>query len=120
MTLPAPKRLCDRQLLRFVANQPCLVCGREPCDPHCGKNQYPGIENPPTRTGGGDPTPKGNSDLAATALSWFVDASPIAISNAQERRMNLRQGEINHVTSNHYRAGCVRYLRYRLYFDYFN
>jgi hypothetical protein len=24
----------DKQHLRFVAKQPCLVCGREPCDPH--------------------------------------------------------------------------------------
>jgi hypothetical protein len=32
--LPEAKRLRDRQHLRFVAKQPCLVCGREPCDPH--------------------------------------------------------------------------------------
>ncbi len=24
----------DKQHLRFVAKQPCLVCGREPSDPH--------------------------------------------------------------------------------------
>jgi hypothetical protein len=34
MTLPEAKRLRERQHLRFVAKQPCLVCGREPCDPH--------------------------------------------------------------------------------------
>jgi hypothetical protein len=34
LTLPEPKRLRDKQHLRFVAMQPCLVCGREPCDPH--------------------------------------------------------------------------------------
>src|SRR5260370_13041164 len=34
LTLPEPKRLRDKQHLRFVAKQPCLVCGREPCDPH--------------------------------------------------------------------------------------
>jgi ERF superfamily len=34
LALPEPKRLRDRQHLRFVARQPCLVCGREPCDPH--------------------------------------------------------------------------------------
>jgi len=32
--LPETKRLRDKQHLRFVAKQPCLVCGREPCDPH--------------------------------------------------------------------------------------
>ena len=34
LALPETKRLRDRQHLRFVAKQPCLVCGREPCDPH--------------------------------------------------------------------------------------
>ena len=41
---PASTRACwqsrwrvdcaTRQHLRFVAKQPCLVCGRQPCDPH--------------------------------------------------------------------------------------
>ena len=34
LALPETKRLRDKQHLRFVAKQPCLVCGREPCDPH--------------------------------------------------------------------------------------
>jgi hypothetical protein len=34
LTLAEPKRLRDKQHLRFVARQPCLICGREPCDPH--------------------------------------------------------------------------------------
>ena len=34
LALPEAKRLRDNQHLRFVAKQPCLVCGREPCDPH--------------------------------------------------------------------------------------
>jgi hypothetical protein len=29
-----PKRLRDKTHLRFVALQPCLVCGRQPSDPH--------------------------------------------------------------------------------------
>lgn len=29
-----PKRLRDKAHLRFVAHQPCLVCGRQPSDPH--------------------------------------------------------------------------------------
>jgi hypothetical protein len=33
-TRPEPRRLRDRDHLRFVAKQPCLVCGRQPCDPH--------------------------------------------------------------------------------------
>jgi hypothetical protein len=34
LALPESKRLRDKQHLRFVAKQPCLVCGREPSDPH--------------------------------------------------------------------------------------
>jgi hypothetical protein len=31
---PKPLRLRDKEHLRFVADQPCLVCGRAPADPH--------------------------------------------------------------------------------------
>ena len=34
LTLGEPKRLRDKAHLQFVASQPCLVCGRQPCDPH--------------------------------------------------------------------------------------
>jgi len=34
LTFAEPKRLRDKAHLRFVASQPCLVCGRQPCDPH--------------------------------------------------------------------------------------
>jgi hypothetical protein len=34
LALPESKRLRDKQHLRFVAKQPCLVCGRQPCDAH--------------------------------------------------------------------------------------
>ena len=34
LTIAEPKRLRDKAHLRFVASQPCLVCGRQPCDPH--------------------------------------------------------------------------------------
>ena len=29
-----PKRIRDKVHLRFVASQPCLICGRQPSDPH--------------------------------------------------------------------------------------
>jgi len=32
--LPKVTRQRDRQHLRFIIKQPCLVCGRQPCDPH--------------------------------------------------------------------------------------
>ncbi len=34
LTLAEPKRRRDKSHLRFVASQPCLVCGRHPSDPH--------------------------------------------------------------------------------------
>ena len=34
LTLAEPRRRRDKSHLRFVAAQPCLVCGRHPSDPH--------------------------------------------------------------------------------------
>ena len=31
---PEPRRIRDRNHVRFVAQQPCLICGRQPCDAH--------------------------------------------------------------------------------------
>ena len=31
---PEPRRIRDRDHVRFVAQQPCLICGRKPSDPH--------------------------------------------------------------------------------------
>jgi ERF superfamily len=34
LPIPVARRLRDKIHLRFVAKQPCLVCGRQPCDAH--------------------------------------------------------------------------------------
>ena len=34
LALQEPRRIRDKEHLRFVAQQPCLVCGRSPSDPH--------------------------------------------------------------------------------------
>jgi hypothetical protein len=34
LSLPAPRRIRDREHVRLVAKQPCLVCGRRPADAH--------------------------------------------------------------------------------------
>jgi hypothetical protein len=34
LSISEPKRLRDKAHLKFVATQPCLICGRQPCDPH--------------------------------------------------------------------------------------
>jgi hypothetical protein len=31
---PEPRRVRDKDHLRFVSTQPCLICGRSPADPH--------------------------------------------------------------------------------------
>jgi hypothetical protein len=34
LTHPEPRRIRDREHVRFVAQQTCLICGRQPCDAH--------------------------------------------------------------------------------------
>jgi hypothetical protein len=34
LPLGKPKRIRDKEHLKFVAKQPCLVCGRQPADAH--------------------------------------------------------------------------------------
>jgi Rad52/22 family double-strand break repair protein len=34
LTISEPKRIRDKAHLRFVTSQPCLICGRQPSDPH--------------------------------------------------------------------------------------
>ena len=34
LAIAEPKRIRDKAHLRFVASQPCLICGRQPADPH--------------------------------------------------------------------------------------
>jgi ERF superfamily len=34
LALPEPRRVRDRQHVRYVAQQPCLICGRRPSDAH--------------------------------------------------------------------------------------
>jgi putative HNHc nuclease len=34
LAYPEPRRIRDKEHLRFVSTQPCLICGRMPADPH--------------------------------------------------------------------------------------
>src|SRR5262249_9514933 len=34
LAVAAPRRYRNREHLRYVAKQPCLICGRKPSDPH--------------------------------------------------------------------------------------
>jgi DNA recombination protein Rad52 len=41
LAIPEPKRLRDKDHLRFVASQPCLICGRQPTEAHHQKFSQP-------------------------------------------------------------------------------
>jgi hypothetical protein len=41
VAITAPRRYRDRDHLRFVAKQPCLICGRKPSDPHHLRHMQP-------------------------------------------------------------------------------
>jgi hypothetical protein len=41
LALPAPRRYRNKDHLRFIAKQPCLVCGRKPSDPHHLRHMQP-------------------------------------------------------------------------------
>ena len=34
LSFPEPRRIRDRQHVKYVARRPCLICGRQPSDPH--------------------------------------------------------------------------------------
>ncbi|HEV2696627.1 MAG TPA: putative HNHc nuclease, partial [Terriglobales bacterium] len=34
LVFPEPRRIRDRDHIRYVINQSCLICGRRPSDPH--------------------------------------------------------------------------------------
>jgi ERF superfamily len=41
LAVAAPRRYRNREHLRYVAQQPCLVCGRKPSDPHHLRHMQP-------------------------------------------------------------------------------
>jgi hypothetical protein len=41
LAIPEPKRLRDKDHLRFVASQPCVICGRQPTEAHHLKFSQP-------------------------------------------------------------------------------
>src|SRR4029450_5293325 len=41
LAIAAPRRYRNRDHLRFVAQHPCLICGRKPSDPHHLRHMQP-------------------------------------------------------------------------------
>ena len=40
LAVPAPRRYRNKAHLRYVAQQPCLICGRKPSDPSCNRRPW--------------------------------------------------------------------------------
>ena len=40
LAVPAPRRYRNKAHLRYVAQQPCLICGRKPSDPSCSRRPW--------------------------------------------------------------------------------
>ena len=40
LAVPAPRRYRNKAHLRYVAQQPCLICGRKPSDPSCDRRPW--------------------------------------------------------------------------------
>jgi hypothetical protein len=41
LTIAAPRRYRDREHMRYITKQPCLICGRKPSDPHHLRHAQP-------------------------------------------------------------------------------
>jgi hypothetical protein len=72
LALPKERRQRDHQHLRFVAKQPCLVCGRQPCDPIIF----------------GLPSPAGSDKRSATS-SQYRSAAPITASSRAPEKNSI-------------------------------
>jgi hypothetical protein len=81
---PEPRRFRDKEHVKFVAKQPCLICGRRPADPHhlrreshCGAGSTTTVISVDTKkkeligtfkNGGTDYRPKGPTARERTRL----------------------------------------------------
>jgi len=100
LTLAEPKRRRDKAHLRFVASQPCLVCGRQPSDPHHLRFAQPtalGIKVSDEFT---VPLCRGHHrqlHQAGNEISWWsalnIDALPVARQLWEQTHSNERQIE---------------------------
>ena len=100
LTLAEPKRRRDKLHLRFVASQPCIVCGRHPSDPHHLRFAQPralGIKVSDEFT---VPLCRGHHrqlHQAGDEMSWWkalnIDAFPIARQLWEQTHPNEEQAE---------------------------
>jgi Rad52/22 family double-strand break repair protein len=100
LTLAEPKRRRDKSHLRFVASQPCLVCGRRPSDPHHLRFAQPRALNVKVSDEFTVPLCRGHHrqlHLAGNEANWWnnlkIDALPAARQLWEQTHPNESQAE---------------------------
>jgi ERF superfamily len=99
LAIAAPRRYRNRDHLRFVAQQPCLICGRKPSDPHHLRHLQPRALGRKASDEFSVPLCRIHHRLVhrvGNEAAWWQDAGidPITVARklwAQSRRAERRQ-----------------------------
>jgi hypothetical protein len=99
LALPTPRRYRNKDHLRHVAKQPCIVCGRKPSDPHHLRHMQPRALGRKTSDEFVVPlcrVPHREMHRAADERSWWKKAGidPIKIARKLWRETRLKEGRI--------------------------
>jgi hypothetical protein len=99
LTLPEPRRIRNRDHVRFVAQQACLICGRKPSDPHhlrCAQPRAPG-----RKASDEFPVPLCRIHhralhRAGNELAWWKEAGidPIKVARTLWKKSRLKDGNV--------------------------
>ena len=102
LAIAEPKRLRDKAHLKFVASQACLVCGRQPSDPHHLRFAQPRAIGLKVSDEFTVPLCRGHHrqlHQAGNEVAWWkalnIDALPLARQLWEQRRPNQKQANIN-------------------------
>jgi hypothetical protein len=102
LTIAEPKRLRDKAHLKFVASQACLVCGRQPSDPHHLRFAQPRAIGLKVSDEFTVPLCRGHHrqlHQAGNEVAWWkalnIDALPLARQLWEQTRPNQKQANIN-------------------------
>ncbi|MFL6796103.1 MAG: ERF family protein [Xanthobacteraceae bacterium] len=97
LAIPAPRRYRDRDHLKFVAKQPCLLCGRKPSDPHHLRHVQPRALGRKSSDEFAVPLCRIHHRLVhrvGNEAAWWKDAGidPIAVAQGLWRRSRRNDG----------------------------
>lgn len=99
LTVAAPRRYRNREHLRFVAQQACLVCGRKPSDPHHLRHVQPRALGRKASDEFAVPLCRSHHRAVHRASSeqrWWQAAGidPVKIARKLWRHTRLKEGQI--------------------------